>query len=109
MNNAPKRTKILLGVLGVLVIVMVYMQLGGGGGESTTVQTPPSIIKKTKPSTTQDQNGNGGSASGLPADPTSPARPGTNPAEQITPPGGFPNTEPPVISYNPFLQPKTSG
>ena len=102
MKNVPKRTKILLGVLGVLLLVMVYMQMGGGG--STTVQTPSGTTKKFKPANPQGQNGG---SSGMPADPTSPTRPGTNPADKITPPGGFPNTEPPVIVYNPFIQPKT--
>jgi len=104
MKDMPKRQKILVGILAVLMLAAVYMQFTGGSSDQSvpTSSTPTNAVKSR--STT---SGAGGSASGsgrssMPVDPTQAQRPqGT----EITPVGSFPGTEPPLITYNPYIQP----
>ena len=111
MKDMPKRQKILVAILAVLLLATAYMQLSGGGGDTVSTSTPSTPTNAVKPrsSTSQDSTGTtgtGGSAtsgsSGMPADPTQAQRPQ---GVQITPVGGFPGTEPPIISFNPYIQP----
>lgn len=104
MKDMPKRQKILVGILAVLLVVAAYMQLSGGGSETVSAPSPPPAA--VKPSTGTGSGGASGSSgsgsSGIPADPTQEQRPQ---GMQITQPGNFPGTEPPVIAYNPYIPP----
>lgn len=115
MKDLPQRQKILLGILAVVVVLAVYMQFsGGGGGDSTPTSSAPSTSQTQKSGSTSGtgsggqsgSNGSAGSGSGsqdnMPVDPTQSQRPG---GVIVTPPGSFPGTTPPVISYNPYIPP----
>lgn len=114
MKNMPKRQKMLVGILVVLMLVVGFMQLSGGGGdESAAPPAAPSNAIKPRTATggtgstaTGGTGSSGASSSGVPADPTQDQRPQ---GMQITQPGDFPGTEPPVITYNPYIQPTTTG
>ena len=107
MKDKPKRQKILVGILVVLMLVVAFMQLSGGGGGDESGSTPAAPSNAVKPRATTGGSGSAASGSGsssgsMPADPTQAQRPQSM---EITQPGNFPGTEPPVITYNPYIQP----
>lgn len=97
-SNMDKRTKRLLAVLGIVLLVAFYMTvIKGGGGESSPAPEP---AKKTQTATTPKDEAQ---PDGLPADPTQAERPGVDEAEQgVQPPARYPGTGPVVVVYNPF-------
>lgn len=105
-----KRQKFLIGLLIVVALLAAYMQLSGGDGGETTSPTPtPAPSSQTKPSTGQTGTNTPSQApdSGVPADPTSPSRPGDSGSVSIIP-DVFPGTDAPTISYDPFAAPAPS-
>lgn len=96
-SNMDKRTKRLLAVLGVVLLVAFYMTVIKGGGDSAPAPEP---AKKSQTATTPQEESQ---PDGLPADPTQDERPGSDEAEQgVQTPARYPGTGPVVVVYNPF-------